>query len=87
MEITNISVQKNEKEDPRVLGYATIVFDDCLKINGIKIINGNTKIYASMPHKKLQNGTYKDFVHPITKEFRDLIDNRVKEEYEKLLEE
>lgn len=84
MEITSISVQKEERENSRVIGYAEIVFDNCLKINGIRIIKGNEKIFAAMPNKKLPDGSFKDMVHPINKEFRDIIDEAVRKEYENL---
>ena len=83
MEITNITIQKEEKENSRMLGYAEIVFDNCLKVNGIRIIRGNEKIFAAMPNKKISDVKYKDYVHPINEEFRRKIDEAVKEAYEK----
>ena len=83
MEITNITIQKEEKENSRMLGYAEIVFDNCLKVNGIRIIRGNEKIFAAMPNKKISDGKYKDYVHPINEEFRRKIDEAIKEAYEK----
>lgn len=82
MEITNITIQKEEKENSRMLGYAEIVFDNCLKVNGIRIIKGNEKIFAAMPNKKISDGKYKDYVHPINEEFRRKIDEAIKEAYE-----
>ena len=82
MEITNITIQKEEKENSRMLGYAEIVFDNCLKVNGIRIIRGNEKIFAAMPNKKISDGKYKDYVHPINEEFRRKIDEAIKEAYE-----
>ena len=82
MEITSVSIQKEEKENSRMLGYAEIVFDNCLKVNGIRIIKGNEKIFAAMPNKKISDGKYKDYVHPINEEFRRKIDEAIKEAYE-----
>lgn len=83
MEITNVSIQKEEKENSRMLGYAEIVFDGCLKVNGIRIIKGNTKIFAAMPNKKLSDGKYKDYVHPINADLRRKIDEAIEEAYNK----
>ncbi len=83
MEITSVSVQKETKENSRMIGYAEIIFDDCLKVNGIRIIKGNTKIFAAMPNKKLQDGKYKDYVHPINSELRKKIDEAIEEAYNK----
>ena len=38
MQITSVSIQKEEKENSRMIGYAEIVFDNCLKVNGIRIV-------------------------------------------------
>lgn len=83
MEITSVSVQKETKKNSRMIGYAEIVFDDCLKVNGIRIIRGNSKIFAAMPNKKLQDGKYKDYVHPINAELRKKIDDAIEEAYNK----
>lgn len=81
MEITSVTVKKEERENSRMIGYAEIVFDDCLKINDIRIINGNNGIFAAMPNKQLQNGKYKDYVHPINAELRKKINDAVKDAY------
>ena len=81
MEITSVSVKKEERENTRMIGYAEIVFDDCLKVNGIRIIRGNERIFAAMPNKKLQDGKYKDYVHPINAELRKKIDDAIEEAY------
>ena len=83
MEITSVSVQKEQKDNSRMIGYAEIVFDNCLKVNGIRIIKGNTRIFAAMPNKKLQDGKYKDYVHSINSELRRKIDDAVEEAYNK----
>lgn len=83
MKITSVTIKKEEKENSRMLGYAQIVFDDCLKVNGIRIIKSDDRIFAAMPNKKLANGKYKDYVHPINEEFRKVIDEAVSEAYER----
>ena len=83
MEITSVSVQKETKDNSRMIGYAEIVFDNCLKINGIRIIKGNTRIFAAMPNKKMQDGKYKDYVHPINAELIKKIDDAIEEAYNK----
>ena len=81
MEITSVSIQKETNENSRMIGYAEIVFDNCLKVNGIRIIRGNTRIFAAMPNKKLSDGKYKDYVHPINSELRKQIDDAIEKAY------
>jgi stage V sporulation protein G len=83
VKITSVTIKKEEKENSRMLGYAEVVFDDCLKVNGIRIIKGNTRIFAAMPNRKISDSKYKDYVHPVTQEFRKLIDDAIEEAYNK----
>lgn len=83
MEITSIRIQKSERDNSRMIGYAEIVFDNSLKVNGIRIIRGDEKIFAAMPNKKMQDGKYKDYVHPINEELRNKIDKAIEEAYNK----
>ncbi len=86
MKVTQVTVQKEEKENSKLKGYASIVLDDCLKIENIRIIQGNNRMFAAMPNKKMPNGTYRDCVYPIGKEskLREEIDQAVIDEYNKL---
>ncbi len=83
MEVTQVFVQKEEKENSRMKGYAEIVLDNCLKVNGIRIIEGNTRMFAAMPSRKISDGKYKDYVYPIDKSLREKIENAIIEEYNK----
>ena len=83
MEVTNVTVQKEEKQGSRVKGYAVIELDGQLKINGIRIIEGNERIFAAMPNRKVSNEKYIDYVYPINKEIRQKIETAILEEYNK----
>lgn len=82
MEITQVHVYP--QEDERVRGYASIVLDECFLVNDIKIILGPHGCFISMPSRKRKNGKFRDIAHPITKEMRERIENRVFEEFEKV---
>lgn len=83
MEVTNVKVQKEERQGSRVKGYAVIELDGELKINGIRIIEGNERMFAAMPNRKTSNEKYIDYVYPINKELREKIENAILEEYNK----
>jgi len=82
MNITQVHVYP--KEDLKVKGYASIVLDECFLINDIKIIAGTHGCFVSMPSRKQKNGKFRDIAHPITKEMRESIENRIVDEYEKV---
>ena len=83
MKVTKVSVQKEEKENSRVKGYAVIELDGVLKINGIRIIEGNSRMFAAMPNRKVSDDKYIDYVYPVNKELRDEIERAILEEYNK----
>ena len=77
MEVTAVKVQKEEKEESRVKGYAVIELDGVLKINGIRIIEGNSRMFAAMPNRKVADDKYIDYVYPINKELREKIEKAI----------
>lgn len=83
MQVTNVKVQKEEKENSRVKGYAVIELDGVLKINGIRIIEGNERMFAAMPNRKIADNKYVDYVYPVSKELREAIEEAIIEEYRK----
>ena len=83
MKVTKVSVQKEEKENSRVKGYAVIELDGVLKINGIRIIEGNSRMFAAMPNRKVSDDKYIDYVYPANKELREEIERAILEEYNK----
>jgi stage V sporulation protein G len=83
MQITEVKVFPVEED--KLKAYVTITIDACFVIRDIKIIQGATGCFVSMPSKKRKDGTYKDVAHPIDKETRAMIEGRILEEYEKTI--
>lgn len=83
MKVTAVTIQKEEKVGSRVKGYAIIELDGVLKINGIRIIEGNSRMFAAMPNRKVGEDKYIDYVYPINKELREEIEKAILEEYNK----
>lgn len=80
MKITDIRIVKVESQ-PFLKAYVTVTFDDELVVHNIRIVEIDGKIMLSMPNKKLREGVYKDYVHPINNEFRDRITEEILSEY------
>lgn len=85
MKITEVKVFPT-KEVGRLKAYATIVFDDSLILRDLKIIEGNKGLFVSMPSRKRKDGTFRDIVHPLNVEMRQLIENAVIKEYNRAVE-
>jgi stage V sporulation protein G len=83
MEITNVRIYPvNEK---KVKAYASVIFDECFIIRDLKVIDGDSKLFVAMPSKKMKDGTYRDTVHPLNTETRQMIEGLVIAAYNKEL--
>ena len=85
MEITEVKVFP--ANEGRLKGYASMVIDDCLIIRNMKIIKsdkGEKEFFISMPSQRKKDGTFKDIVHPLNAETRELIENKIIAEYKKV---
>ncbi|MGB8367030.1 MAG: septation regulator SpoVG [Candidatus Babeliales bacterium] len=85
MEITEVKVFP-AKGDGRLKAYATIVFDNAFIIRDLKVIEGHKGLFVSMPSRKRKDGTFRDVVHPLNPDTRRLIEERVIDEYRRVME-
>ncbi len=85
MEITDIRVTL--KNEDKLKAFVNITFDNQFVVRGLKVINGKTGYFVSMPSRKRPDGTHQDIAHPVNNEARRLIGDRVLAAYEKELEE
>jgi stage V sporulation protein G len=85
MEVTEVRVYPVDEDKLRA--YVTITFDHCFVVRDLKIIRGNNGLFVSMPSKRRKDGTYKDVAHPLNNETRRMIEEKIIEEYERMLAE
>ena len=83
MKVTSVKVKKIEKENSIMKGIAEILLDDMIAIHDIRIISGDNGLFVAMPSRKTPTGDYRDIVHPISQEARDIIEKAIVEEYNK----
>lgn len=84
MKITDVRVRMVTKDDAKLKAVASITIDDCFVVHDIKIINGKEGLFISMPSRKTPEGEYKDIVHPINTETREMIRTAIMEAYSKM---
>lgn len=83
MNISDIRVRLVNKEDSKLKAVASITIDDCFVVHDIKVVQGAESLFISMPSRKTPDGEFKDIVHPINTETREMIKSAVLEAYEK----
>ncbi len=80
MKISEVKIRKVEGED-MFKAWASITFDDSFRVHGLKVIQGKNGPFVAMPSRKLPNGEFIDTAYPLNQELRELIQERVLEEY------
>lgn len=81
-EITDVRIYKIEGTG-NLRAYATVTLDDAYVVHGLKVMEGESGLWISMPASKNKKGEFKDIFHPINKEAREVLVNTVVQAYEK----
>ena len=90
--ITNVSVYTLNDSGSKTVALATVTISDCLVLTGLRIVKGKKGMFVSMPQRKLskpdKNGNeYADIFFPVTRDFREELNNAIMDEYDKKVEE
>ncbi len=85
MNITDIRVRLVNNNNDKLKAVASITIDDEIVVHDIKVINGKDGYFLSMPSRKTNEGEFKDIVHPIKTEVREMLKEKILAEYEKAL--
>lgn len=86
MEITEVKVFPAKEMGSRLKAYATVVFDNCFIIRDLKVIEGDKGLFVSMPSRRRKDGTFRDIVHPLNSETRQMMEDAIINEYNKVAE-
>lgn len=85
------SVQMNPYEEAKNLrARGTITFSNSFLIRNVRIMEGQKGLYVQIPSYKTKeldennNPVYKDYAHPVTAEFRDVLYETILGEYQGL---
>jgi len=69
-----------------LLAVASVTFDDCFVVKGIKVVAGEKGLFVDMPSAQDASGNYHDLAHPITGAFRERLNSAVMDGYNAALE-
>ena len=81
MEITKVRIFPTNQE--RFRAYVAVTFDNCFMIRDLKIIRGPKGNFVSMPSKR-KGGRYYEIISAVTAEARNMLEEKVFAEYEKI---
>ncbi len=85
LKITDIRVRIVNNGNDKLKAVASITIDDELVVHDIKVINGKDGYFLSMPSRKTNEGEFKDIVHPIKTEVREMLKEKILKAYEEAL--
>lgn len=73
------------RQEGNVKAHASINLNDCFAIRNVKVVDSSKGLFIAMPNYKTGNGEYKDICFPVTKEFREQLNNAVIDAYNQAL--
>jgi len=80
LNISEVRVRKVEGKD-KFKAWATVTFDNALRLHGFKVIEGKDGPFVAMPSRKLPSGKFIDIAYPLNQELRGMIQEKILEEY------
>lgn len=60
-----------------IKAIASVNLNDCFAIRNVKVVDSSKGLFVAMPSYKAGNGEYKDICFPVTKEFREQLNQAV----------
>ena len=73
MKISDIRIKLVNKENSKVKAIASMTIEDCFVVHDIKVLENDKGLFVAMPSKKTPDGGFKDVVHPLNTETREMI--------------
>ena len=86
MIITDINVRKLY-DNKKLSAVVSVTFDNSFVVHDIKVIKGFDRMFVAMPSKRTSDGGFSDVAHPVTRELRREIEEKVLDAYNAALSE
>ena len=83
MEVTDVRLRR-VSTDGRMRAIASITLDNEFVVHDIRVIDGNNGLFVAMPSKRTPDGEFRDIAHPINSNTREMIQDSVLEEYQRV---
>lgn len=68
--------------DSNLKAFADVSFAGMFMVKGLKVVEGKNGLFVGMPGRKDKDGKWHDTAHPLTKEFKELLNDVVLSAYE-----
>lgn len=86
MRVDNVRMKLVHKAGSKIIAVASICIEDSLVVHDLKLIKNDNGIFLLMPSRKTPYGEFKDIVHPLNTETREMIQSILIAHYNELVE-
>jgi stage V sporulation protein G len=84
---TNLGVSINlTNKTKNIKANADVTLNKCFVVKGLKVCDSKKGLFVNMPSMKDGDGGFRDAAFPITKEFREQLNNAVLDKHTKIIE-
>jgi stage V sporulation protein G len=83
VEITEVRIALRSED--KLKAFANVTLDGEFVVRGVKVIQGATGYFVSMPSRRRSDGTYQDICHPVNAPMRKKLEDAVLEAYQEEL--
>lgn len=88
LEITDVQIifpKTKHGPNDKLKSFVNIIFNHVFIVKNLRVIEGSKGFFVVMPNFKKSDGSFQDVAHPLTDDFRRVIDDKVLEAYENAL--
>jgi len=80
MNVSQVKIRRLYDEG-RMKALVSVTIDEDFAVHDIKVIEGPQRVFVAMPSRKEDGGSFRDVVHPITREARENLEKIILEHY------
>jgi stage V sporulation protein G len=82
IELTAIKVYPFKEAKGKVKAFAQVVLNGALRLNGLKVVDGENGLFVGFPSEKGKDGNFYSIYAPINRESKNAIQEAVLANYE-----
>jgi stage V sporulation protein G len=82
MQVTDVKVYPIKNGQTKVRAFAQLVLNNCFRVTGLRIVEGDNGLFIGYPSEKGKDGKYYDIIKPLNRNGVDLIQDIVLREYD-----
>ena len=86
LKITKLNVFPIKNATGKLKAFARVVLNDQITLNSLRIYDSINGLFVGYPNESRKEGEqYRQVFHPITKDFKEYVQNEILKAYEKII--